>query len=71
MYGTKFKVWLYGLFPAGKMSEKVRVYCVYNSLPWGIFQINITELDTLWYVPLLLQDNLEELDQISFLVQFL
>ena len=32
VYGTKSKVWLYGLFPSEKMSAKLRVSCVYNSL---------------------------------------
>ena len=32
-YGPKSKFWPYGLFPAGKMSTKVRVSCVYNSPP--------------------------------------
>ena len=54
-YGPKSKFWPYGLFPAGKMSTKVRVSCVYNSPPWDIRQLTINDLDTLWYVPLLIQ----------------
>ena len=65
MYGTKLEVWIYSLFPAGKMSAKVRVSCVYNYLPWGIHQLTINELYTLWDVPLLMQEKLEELDQFS------
>ena len=31
VYGLKFEFWPYGLLPVEKMSEKVQVYCVYNS----------------------------------------
>ena len=55
VYGSKTKVWPYGLFPAGNMIKRVRVTFVYNSPPWGIRQLTINELATLWYVPLLLQ----------------
>ena len=51
--------------------KRVRVPCVYNSPPWGIRKLTINELTTLWYVPLLLQEKLEELDKESLLVQFL
>ena len=71
MYGTKFKVWPYGLFNDGKMSAKVWVPCVYNPLPWGILQLNIYDLDNLWCVPLFLQDKWEKIDQISLLYHFL
>ena len=70
LYVSKAEVWPYGLFPAGNMRKEVRVPCVYNSPPWGIQQLTINELATLWYVPLLLQDKLEELDKKSLLVQF-
>ena len=68
-YGKKFEVWTYGLFHVGQMSAKVRVSCVYNYPPWGIHQITTNELATLWDIPLLFQDKLEELDKISLLVQ--
>ena len=41
----------------------MRVYFVYNSPPWVIRQLTINDLDTLWDIPLLMQDNLEELYQ--------
>ena len=62
--GSKSEVWPYGLFPAGRMGKKVRVPCVYNSPPWGIRQLTINELATLWDVPMLLQEKLEELHKI-------
>ena len=71
MYGLNPDVWPYGLFPAGRMSAKVWVSCVYNSPLWGIRQLTINNVSTLWDVPLLLQDKLEELDQKSLLVKFL
>ena len=52
----------YGLFLAGHIGKGVRVPCVYNSPPWVILQLNINDLATLCYVPLLLKDKLEELD---------
>ena len=30
MYGSKSKVWPYGLLPAGNMGKRVRLPCVYN-----------------------------------------
>ena len=30
VYGSKAEVWSYGLFPAGNMSKKVWVPCVYK-----------------------------------------
>ena len=59
VYGTEFDVCPYGLFTDGKMSAKVRVSCVYNYHPWVIIQLTITELATIWDVPMLLQENLE------------
>ena len=70
VYGSKAEVWPYGLFPAGHMRKGVRVPCVYNYPPWGILQLTINELATIWDVPLLLQDKLEELDKKFLLVQF-
>ena len=49
----------------------MRVPCVYNYPPWGIRQLTINNMDTLWDVPLLLQYKLEELDKKPLLVQFL
>ena len=43
--------------------KRVRVPCVYNSPPWDIRQPTINEIATLWDVPLLLQEKLEELDK--------
>ena len=63
VYGSKSEVWPYGLFPGGNISTKVRVSCVYNSTQWGVFQLTINDLYTLWDVPLLLQEKLEELDK--------
>ena len=57
------EVWPYGLFPAVHMLKRVWVPFVYNSPPWVIRQLTINEVATLWYVPLLLQDELEELDE--------
>ena len=37
----------------------------------GILQLTINDLDTLWYVPMLLQEKLEELDQKSLLDNFM
>ena len=71
VYGSNAKVWPYGLFPAGNMDKKVQVPCAYNYPPWDIQQLIINELDTLWYVPLLLYEKLEELDKKSLLNQFL
>ena len=59
------------LITCRKQGKKVRVPCVYNYPPWGIRKLTINELDTLWDVPLLLQEKLEELDKKSLLVQFL
>ena len=70
-YGKKFEVWTYVLFTDEEMSAKVRVLCVYNSPPWGIHQPTINDLATLWDVPILLQEKLDELDHISLLAQFL
>ena len=36
VYGSMAEVWPYGLFPAGHMVKRVRVPCVYISLPWVI-----------------------------------
>ena len=66
-YGKKFEVWTYVLFTDEEMSAKVRVPCVYNSPPWGIIQHTINDLATLWDVPILLQEKLDELDLISLL----
>ena len=63
VYLSKSEVWPYGLFPSGHMGKKVQVPCVNNYPPWGIQQLTTNELATLWDVPLLLQDNLEELDK--------
>ena len=71
MYGSNTKVVSYGLLPAGRMGQKVWVHCFYNSPPWGIRQLTINELATLWDVPLLLQENLENVDRKSLLVKFL
>ena len=65
VYGSKAEVWPYGLFPAGKMGKRVQAPCVYNPPPWVIRQLTINELYTLWDVPLLLQEKLEELDKNS------
>ena len=54
VYVSKSKVWPNGLFPAGHMGKRVWVPCVYNSPPWGIRQLTINELATLWDVPLFL-----------------
>ena len=62
VYGSKAEVWPYGLFPEGYMGKRVQVPCVYNSPPWGIRQLTINDLDTLWDVPMLLQEKLEEFD---------
>ena len=69
MYVLKAEVWPYELFPAGHMGTKVRLPLVYNSPPWGIRQLTISELATLWNVPLLLQEKLEEFDKKYLLVQ--
>ena len=71
VYGSKFDVWPYILFPAVKMTAKVRVSCVYNYLTWGIRQLTINYMAMLWDVPMLLQEKLEEIDQKSLSVQFL
>ena len=63
VYGSKSEVWPYGLFPEGNISTKLRVSSAYNSTQWGVFQNTINDMDTLWDVPLLLQENLEELDK--------
>ena len=63
-------MWQYGLFPAEHMGKRVRLTCVYNSPQWGIRQLTVNELATLWDVPLLLQEKLEELNKKSLLVQF-
>ena len=70
MYVTKTQVRSYALFPCGRTIEKVRIYCDYNSLPWGICQLNINHLDTKWGVPIFFQEQLEEHDQTPFLGQF-
>ena len=49
----------------------MQVSCVYNSLQWDIHQLTINGMDTLWDVPLLLQEKLEELDKKHLLFQFL
>ena len=59
VYGSMAEVWPYGLFHVGYMVKMVQVPCVYNSPPWVIRSLTINELDTLWYVPLLLQEKLE------------
>ena len=64
-------MWPYGLLPAGNMGKRVRVPCVYNSQPWVILKLTINDMATLWDVPLLLQEKLEEPDKKSLLVQFL
>ena len=64
VYVSKYEVWPYGLLPEG------RVPCVYNYPPWIIRQLTINDLATLWDVPLLLQEKLEELYKKSLLVQF-
>ena len=46
----------------------MQISCVYNSPPWGIFQLTINDLAILWGVPLLLQEKLEEFDQKFVLV---
>ena len=71
MYGPKSKVCPYGLFPEVHMGKKVRVPCVYNYPLWGIWKLTIYELATLFYVPLLLQDKLDEIDKKFLLAQFL
>ena len=71
VYGSKAKMWPYGLFPSGHMGKRVRVPYVYNYSQWVIWQLTINELATVWDVPLFLQDKLEELDKKSLLVQFL
>ena len=71
VYGSMAEVWPYGLFPAGNMGKRVRVPCIYNYPPWVIRQLTINELATLWDVPMLLQEKLEELDKKYLLVQFL
>ena len=48
VYVYKYEVWPYGLFLSGKISTKVRVYCVYNSSPWVIHPLTINDLATLW-----------------------
>ena len=63
VYGAMAEVWPYGLFPAVHMLKRVRVPCVYNYPPWVIRQLTINEVAMLWYVPLLLQEKLEELDK--------
>ena len=63
VYGPNSNVWPYGLLTAGHMGKRLRVPCVYNYPPWGIQQLTINELDTLLDVPLLLQEELEELDK--------
>ena len=70
VYESKSEVWTYDLLTAGKMSTKARLSCVYISLPRDICQLTINQLATLWYVRLLLQEKLEELDQKYLLVQF-
>ena len=64
-------MWPYRLLPAGHMGKRVWVPFVYNSLPWVIRQHTTNELATLWDVPLLLQEKLEELVKKSSLVQYL
>ena len=71
MYGSKSKVWPYGLFSAGNMGKRVRVPCVYTSPPWVIRQLTINDLANIWDVPLLMQEKLEEPDKKYLLVQFL
>ena len=58
VYGSKAKVYPYGLLPAGHMEKRVRVPCFFNSPQWGIRQLTINDLATLWDVPLLLQEKL-------------
>ena len=70
VYGSKSKVWPYGLFPEVNMGERVQVTSVYNSPPWGIRQLTINDLATLWDVPLLLQEKLEELDKNPYQFNF-
>ena len=66
VYGSKSKVWTYGLFPVVKISAKVRVYFVYNSPSWSIRQLTTNELDNLWDFPLVLQEKLENLIKNTF-----
>ena len=49
----------------------MQVPCVYNFLPWGIRQLTINDLATLWDVPLLLKEKLEEFDKKILVVKFL
>ena len=53
------------------MGTNVQVHCVYNYPPWGIRKITINDMAVLLYVPMFLQENLEELDKKFLLVQFL
>ena len=67
----KSNFWPYGLFTSGQISAKVQASRVYNFLTWVIILLTINDLDNLWYVPLLLQEKLEEIDQTTLLVNFL
>ena len=62
VYVSKSEVWPYGLFLAVHMGKEVGVYCIYNYPLWGIQQLTINDLATLWDIPMLLQEKLEELD---------
>ena len=57
VYVSNSEVWKYGLLSAGKMGKRVRVHCVYNTPQWGIQKITINDMDTLWDVPMLLQEK--------------
>ena len=57
VYGSNSEVWPYGLFPAVHIGKRVGVPYVYDYPPWGIWQLTINEMATLWDIPLLLQDK--------------